>query len=56
MAPDTLACAWAQARRSADSLAVNGSYGFFAALSDAVVTGPTLTNVNSIRGRLVESQ
>jgi glycerate 2-kinase len=30
-------------------LADNDSYGFFAALGDLVVTGPTLTNVNDFR-------
>ena len=35
-------------------LADNGGYGFFAALGDLVVTGPTLTNVNGFSGDLVE--
>jgi hydroxypyruvate reductase len=34
-------------------LADNDGYGFFAALGDLVVTGPTLTNVNDFRAILV---
>jgi hydroxypyruvate reductase len=34
-------------------LADNDSYGFFAALGDLVLTGPTLTNVNDFRAVLV---
>ncbi len=36
------------------ALAENDSYGFFAALGDLVVTGPTGTNVNDFRAILVE--
>jgi hydroxypyruvate reductase len=32
----------------------NDAYGFFAALGDLVVTGPTLTNVNDFRAILVD--
>jgi glycerate 2-kinase len=35
------------------ALAANDSHGFFAALGDQVVTGPTLTNVNDFRAILV---
>ena len=35
-------------------LADNGGYGFFAALGELAVTGPTLTNVNDFSGDLVE--
>ena len=35
------------------ALANNDGYGFFAALGDLVVTGPTLTNVNDFRAILV---
>lgn len=35
-------------------LAANDSYGFFAALEQLVVTGPTLTNVNDFRAILVQ--
>jgi glycerate 2-kinase len=34
-------------------LANNDPYGFFSALGDLVVTGPTLTNVNDFRAILV---
>ena len=34
-------------------LAANDSYGFFSALGDLVVTGPTRTNVNDYRAILV---
>jgi glycerate 2-kinase len=51
--PDTLARAWAQGIRPKDSLADNDGHGFFGALGDAVVTGPTLTNVNDFRAILV---
>ena len=34
-------------------LARNDAYGFFRALGDLVVTGPTLTNVNDFRAVLV---
>ena len=39
--------------RPRESLANNDGHGFFAALGDAVVTGPTLTNVNDFRAILV---
>jgi hydroxypyruvate reductase len=38
------------------ALAENDSYGFFEALGDLVVTGPTLTNVNDFRAILVLPQ
>lgn len=53
LAPDTLARAWAQDIRPADSLARNDGHGFFAALGDSLVTGPTLTNVNDFRAILI---
>ena len=37
------------------SLADNDGHGFFGALGDQVVTGPTLTNVNDFRAVLVNS-
>ena len=49
LAPDTLARAWAQGLRPHDSLAANDGHGFFEALGDSVITGPTLTNVNDFR-------
>jgi hydroxypyruvate reductase len=52
--PDTL---WRAAQRGLSAkahLADNDGYGFFAGLSDLVVTGPTLTNVNDFRAILIE--
>ncbi len=51
--PDSLARAWAKAIRPRESLARNDGHGFFEALGDSVVTGPTLTNVNDFRAILV---
>jgi len=54
--PDTLARAWAQGIKPADSLADNDGHGFFEALGDGVVTGPTLTNVNDFRAIVIERE
>src|SRR5271170_4857364 len=51
--PDTIERAVAQGIAIDDKLAQNDGYGFFAALGDLVVTGPTLTNVNDFRAILV---
>jgi hydroxypyruvate reductase len=51
--PDTLARAFAAGLRPADSLDNNDGHGFFQALGDSVVTGPTLTNVNDFRALLI---
>jgi hydroxypyruvate reductase len=51
--PDSLARAWKQGVRAVDALDRNDGHGFFGALGDAVVTGPTLTNVNDFRAILV---
>lgn len=51
--PDTLARAWALGIRPQDALAANDGHGFFEALGDSVVTGPTLTNVNDFRAILI---
>jgi hydroxypyruvate reductase len=53
LAPDTLQRACEQGIRPADSLADNDGHGFFEALGDALVTGPTLTNVNDFRAILI---
>ncbi len=53
LAPDSLARAWALGIKPADSLQNNDGHGFFGALGDSVVTGPTLTNVNDFRAVLV---
>ncbi len=50
--PDTLAQARATGLDPRRSLADNDSYGFFAALGDLFVTGPTRTNVNDFRAIL----
>ena len=47
--PDTLARAAARGLDAKKMLAGNDSYGFFSALDDLVVTGPTRTNVNDYR-------
>jgi glycerate 2-kinase len=39
--------------RPRDSLDDNDAHTFFAALGDALVTGPTLTNVNDFRAILL---
>lgn len=56
LAPDTLERAWAKGIRPADALQDNDGHGFFGALGDAVITGPTLTNVNDFRAILIEAQ
>ncbi|WP_374263251.1 glycerate kinase [Zoogloea sp.] len=53
VAPDTLARAWAQGIRPRARLDDNDGHGFFEALGDSLVTGPTLTNVNDFRAILV---
>ena len=51
--PDTLARALALGIDARDRLARQDSGGFFEALDDAIVTGPTRTNVNDFRAILV---
>ncbi|WP_374482368.1 glycerate kinase, partial [Zoogloea sp.] len=51
--PDTLERAWAKGIRPRDSLDNNDGHGFFEALGDSLITGPTLTNVNDFRAILV---
>lgn len=53
LAPDSLERAWALGLRPLDSLANNDGHGFFEALGDSVITGPTLTNVNDFRAILI---
>ncbi len=53
--PDSLARAWALGLRPKDMLDNNDGHGFFSALGDSVITGPTLTNVNDFRAILIES-
>ncbi len=53
LGPDTAARACSAGIDPRDFLARNDSYGFFAALGDLLVTGPTLTNVNDYRAVVV---
>ncbi len=53
--PDTLARAFDQGIRPMHSLDRNDGHGFFQALGDAIVTGPTLTNVNDFRALLIQT-
>jgi glycerate 2-kinase len=53
VAPDTLDRAQAQGMKIAEYLDRNDAYGYFSALGDLVVTGPTHTNVNDFRAILV---
>ncbi|MEC5212451.1 glycerate 2-kinase [Polaromonas sp. CG_9.5] len=55
LAPDSLDRAWALGLRPKDSLANNDGHGFFQALGDSVITGPTLTNVNDFRALLIDA-
>lgn len=56
LAPDSLRRAWALGLRPRDMLGNNDGHGFFSALGDSVITGPTLTNVNDFRAILIESE
>ncbi len=53
VAPDTLARAAALGLSARALLDRNDAYGFFSALGDLVVPGPTFTNVNDFRAMLV---
>ncbi|HYZ26438.1 MAG TPA: glycerate kinase [Geminicoccaceae bacterium] len=55
LGPDSLARARDQGLDAKAMLADNDGYGFFAALGDLVITGPTLTNVNDFRAILIEA-
>jgi glycerate 2-kinase len=54
--PDTLQPARERGMRAADSLQNNDAHGFFQALGDSVITGPTLTNVNDFRAIYIAAQ
>jgi hydroxypyruvate reductase len=56
LTPDTLARAWAQGLRPRERLDDNDGHGFFEALGDSVVTGPTLTNVNDFRAIVIDGR
>ena len=53
LAPDTLERASQLDLSAASALRNSDTYGFFAALEDVFVTGPTLTNVNDFRTVLI---
>jgi glycerate 2-kinase len=53
VAPDTLARARANGLKIASFLERNDAYGYFGAIGDLVITGPTHTNVNDFRALLV---
>jgi glycerate 2-kinase len=55
LGPDTLERAWALGIKPRDALANNDGHGFFQALGDSVVCGPTLTNVNDFRAIVVDA-
>lgn len=52
--PDSLARARALGIKPTERLDDNDGHGFFGALGDAVVTGPTLTNINDFRAVLIQ--
>ncbi len=53
IAPDTLNKAHKLGVDAKAALQINNAHGFFEALGDQVVTGPTLTNVNDFRAILI---
>jgi glycerate 2-kinase len=55
LSPDSLARAWLLGIKPQDALANNDGHGFFGALADSLVTGPTMTNVNDFRAILVQA-
>jgi glycerate 2-kinase len=55
LTPDTFDRARNAGVDPSSSLAANDAYGFFSALGDLLVTGPTRTNVNDFRAILLET-
>jgi glycerate 2-kinase len=55
ISPSTLCRAAESGIRASDRLADNDGHGFFEAIGDQVITGPTLTNVNDFRAILVSA-
>jgi hydroxypyruvate reductase len=53
LGPHSLARAESLGLKPKDMLANNDAHGFFNALNDSVITGPTLTNVNDFRAILI---
>jgi hydroxypyruvate reductase len=56
LTPDSIARAAQRGVEAKARLADNDGYGFFSALEDLIVTGPTRTNVNDFRVILVDRQ
>jgi hydroxypyruvate reductase len=56
LTPDSLARALARGLDPQAALDANDGHGLFGALDDAVVTGPTLTNVNDFRAILIRGR
>jgi len=54
LAPDSLQRARTLGLQAAACLDNNDGHGFFGALGDAIVTGPTLTNINDFRALLIQ--
>jgi hydroxypyruvate reductase len=54
LGPDTLRRASERQISAKARLTDNDGYGFFAALDDLVITGPTLTNVNDFRATAID--
>lgn len=54
LGPDSLERARGLGFSPTDMLDDNDAHGFFSALRDSVITGPTLTNVNDFRAILIE--
>lgn len=52
--PETLSRAWALGIKPRERLDDNDGHGFFEALGDSVITGPTLTNVNDFRAIVID--
>jgi hydroxypyruvate reductase len=52
--PDTLAHARRLGLNPEDAQSRNDSYGLFKATGEAIVTGPTLTNVNDFRAVYID--
>lgn len=56
LTPDALMRAWALGINPKVSLDNNDGHGFFQALGDSLITGPTLTNVNDFRAILITGE
>ena len=55
LSPDSLMRAWGLGIKPRERLADNDGHGFFEALGDSVITGPTLTNVNDFRAIIIDA-